>query len=122
MPNLSFLHVSLNRDTPEGREIYDNLAKIPDRQRSMVVRAALLAYFRGEGDGEKRSRKARTKPAEPELNKQMQPDPPRAAPSESATPTGEDREPDRESGGPQQMTTTSANSENRLKDLLNLIL
>ena len=50
MPNLSFLHVSLNLDTAEGREIAEGLARLPERQRSAIVRAALLGYLKRQSE------------------------------------------------------------------------
>jgi hypothetical protein len=115
MPNLSFLHVSLNLDTPEGREIHENLARTPERQRSRVVRTALLAFFRGASDGEKRVRKTKATVPEPEPSKRILP----AAP----TVTIDKKEPAEmsEKDGQEQSSLTKANAEKRVKGLLNLI-
>lgn len=49
VPNLvSFLHVRLNLNVAEDAEIYRNLTKLPEGERSRTVRVALLAYFKGE--------------------------------------------------------------------------
>ena len=120
MPSLSFLHVSLNLDTPEGREIHDSLNKVPERQRSMVVRAALLAYFRGAGGGEKQSRKPKAKLAGPEPNRQPQrvePTVPSSGPIATARAEGTGAEVE----SPQQTRTSAGHPENRLKDLLDLM-
>lgn len=124
MPNLSFLHVSLNRDTPEGREIYDHLAQVPARQRSMVIRAALLAYFKGDGNSARRCHKVvpKTKLVELEPDKEKKPAKQttlKAAHSKQAM--AEDADPGRQAAGSQQLETKASNTENRLKDLLNLI-
>lgn len=120
MPNLSFLHVSLNLDTSEGREIHDSLNKVPERQRSMVVRAALLAYFRGTGGGEKLSRTQKAKLAGHEPNRQPQRVESTIPPSGSIATAKKDG-PGSEVERPQQTRTSAGHPENSLKDLLDLM-
>ncbi len=61
MPNLvTYLHVRLNLNIAEDAEIYGNLTKLPEGERSRTVRVALLTYFKGEITAEKRRTK-RTK-------------------------------------------------------------
>jgi hypothetical protein len=69
VPNLvTYLHVRLNLNIAEDAEIYRNLTKLPEGERSRTVRVALLTYFKGEitaGDrGTKRTkiRRAESKP------------------------------------------------------------
>jgi hypothetical protein len=120
VPNLSFLHVSINLDTPEGREIHDSLSKVPERQRSMVVRAALLSYFKGAEGGEKQSRKQKAKQVKPEPNRQLlrvESTVPSSVPIATATEDGCGSEVERS----QQTRTSVGHAENRLKDLLKLM-
>ncbi len=61
MPNLvAYLHVRLNLNITEDAEIYRNLTKLPEGDRSRMVRTALLEYFKGEISGKERRTK-RTK-------------------------------------------------------------
>ena len=68
MPNLvAYLHVRLNLNIPEDAEIYRNLTKLPEGERSRMVRIALLAYFKGEvTSGERRTKRTKIRQVEPE--------------------------------------------------------
>ncbi len=113
MPNLRFLHTRLNLDTPVDLEIYNSLMKYPEGERSKVVRLALLAYIKEEAGREGRLvRKSRTK--RPERNQGMGPAPTASHTSLPAS-SGEIREP------ASALEESPANSEDIIKDLLNLI-
>ena len=66
MPNLvAYLQVRLNLKRAEDEEIYRNLTKMPEGERSRMVRVALLAYFKGEITGEeRRAKRAKIRQAE----------------------------------------------------------
>jgi hypothetical protein len=50
MPHIEYIHVTINLGTEEGREISEGLSRLPKRQRSAVVRAAILAHLRCLGE------------------------------------------------------------------------
>jgi hypothetical protein len=68
MPNLvAYLHVRLNLNRAEDAEIYRNLGKLPEGERSKKVRIALLAYFKGEiSGGGRKSKRMKLRQIEPE--------------------------------------------------------
>jgi hypothetical protein len=68
MPNLvAYLHVRLNLNRAEDAEIYQNLGKLPEGERSKMIRIALLAYFKGElGGRERKSKRMKVRQVEPE--------------------------------------------------------
>jgi len=66
VPNLvTYLHVRLNLNIAEDAEIYTNLTKLPEGERSKTVRVALLTYFKGEiTAGERRTKRTKIRQAE----------------------------------------------------------
>ncbi len=66
MPNLvTYLHVRLNLNIAEDAEIYRNLTKLPEGERSRTVRVALLTYFQGEiTAGARRTKRTKIRQAE----------------------------------------------------------
>ena len=64
MPTVKNIHIALNLDTADGREIGEGLARLPAGQQSAFVRQAILAYLRGQGGASSRRAKATKPPPE----------------------------------------------------------
>lgn len=112
MPNLvAYLHVRLNLNIAEDAEIYRNLRKLPEGERSRTVRAALQAYFKGSiASGERRTKRTKIRQAEIEQAERSKPIP---AISPKSAPVASDQE--------SQPTTTKKDSEAALSEMLELI-
>jgi len=111
MPNLvAYLHVRLNLNIAEDAEIYQSLTKLPEGERSRMVRIALLAYFKGSFvSGERRTKRTKTRQAEIEPAER-----PRPIPSISPQPTPV-------ASNQESQTTTKNSSEAALSEMLDLI-
>lgn len=111
MPNLvAYLHVRLNLNIAEDAEIYRYLTKLPEGERSRMVRAALLAHFKGSiASGERRTKRTKIRQAEIEpaerskLIPSISPAPARVVSDQEAQPT------------------TKRDSDAALSEMLNLI-
>lgn len=118
VPNLvSFLHVRLNLNVAEDAEIYRNLTKLPEGERSRTIRVALLAYFKGEITGGERRNTKRSKIRQVQSHNR-EPQVTKTGPSMTFNPAMEAK-PDITNDGPQ--TTTKKDSGAALTDLLDLI-